>query len=58
METSQGFEDFLYEMGINWFQRKLACTSYPTLRISESPDGEVTTTTSSTLRNNILTFSN
>ena len=22
METSEGFEDFLYEIGINWFNRK------------------------------------
>ena len=22
METSQGFEDFLYEIGIGWFNRK------------------------------------
>ena len=23
METSEGFEDFLYEIGINWFNRKV-----------------------------------
>ena len=22
METSEGFEDFLYEIGVNWFNRK------------------------------------
>ena len=22
METSEGFEDFLYEIGVNWFTRK------------------------------------
>ena len=26
METSEGFEDFLYEIGISWFNRKAELT--------------------------------
>ena len=32
LETSEGFEDYLYEIGINWFNRKIACTLYPTTK--------------------------
>merc|ERR1712154_648656 len=45
LETSEGFEDYMYEIGVNWFTRKIACTLYPTARNSITPDGREVTTT-------------
>merc|ERR1712026_194939 len=43
LETSEGFEDYMYEIGVNWFTRKIACTLYPTARNSITPDGKIMT---------------
>ena len=76
METSEGFEDFLYEIGINWFNRKaqlddwgvddvfieyiiylqMACTAYPTAKISQDAEGQITIQTWSHLRSHQKTF--
>merc|ERR1711913_123104 len=32
LETSEGFDDYMYEIGVNWFTRKIACALYPTAR--------------------------
>merc|ERR1712123_487404 len=42
LETSEGMSDFMYKMGVGWFQRSIACTLYPTNTISQSEDGEIT----------------
>merc|ERR1711936_1026947 len=41
LETSEGFEDYMYEIGVNWFTRKIACTPYP----ETTADGREVTTT-------------
>ena len=29
MSTSEGFTDYMYELGVGWFKRSIACTLYP-----------------------------
>merc|ERR1712156_445161 len=29
LETSEGFNDFMHEVGVSWFTRKIACGLYP-----------------------------
>merc|ERR1711878_142978 len=56
LETSEGFEDYMYEIGVNWFTRKIACTLYPTARNSITPDGKIKINTWSTFKSSALIF--
>merc|ERR1712141_850430 len=56
LETSEGFEDYMYEIGVNWFTRKIACTLYPTARNSITPDGKIKINTWSTSKSSELIF--
>merc|ERR1711913_225962 len=56
LETSEGFEDYMYEIGVNWFTRKIACTLYPTARNSITSDGRIKINTWSTFKSSEITF--
>merc|ERR1711902_481410 len=56
LETSEGFEDFMYEIGVNWFTRKIACTLYPTATNRITPDGQIQIDTSSTFKSSSIQF--
>merc|ERR1719150_3575734 len=56
LETTEGFSDYMYEIGVNWFTRQIACTLYPTAKNSITPDGRVKINTWSTFKSSELTF--
>merc|ERR1712018_721658 len=56
LETSEGFDNYMYEIGVNWFTRKIACTLYPTARNSITPDGRIKINTWSTFKSSELIF--
>merc|ERR1711899_141835 len=56
LETSEGFSDYMYEIGVNWFTRQIACTLYPTAKNSITPDGRIKINTWSTFKSSELTF--
>merc|ERR1739844_366889 len=56
LETSEGFEDYMYEIGVNWFTRTIACTLYPTARNSITSDGKIKINTWSTFKSSEITF--
>merc|ERR1711994_1168228 len=56
LETSEGFDNYMYEIGVNWFTRKIACTLYPTARNSITPDGKVKINTWSTFKSSEISF--
>merc|ERR1712026_57973 len=43
METSEGFNDFMYEMGVNIVTRNIANNLYPLQQIRQDKDDEVVT---------------
>lgn len=49
LETSEGFDNFMYELGVRWIKRKIACTLYPKQVIAQTVDGEISLDTWSTL---------
>merc|ERR1712241_1185855 len=56
LETSEGFDDYMYEIGVNWFTRKIACALYPTARNSITADGKIKINTWSTFKSSEITF--
>merc|ERR1712007_216523 len=36
LETSEGFNDYMYAVGVDWFTRKIACSLYPTAKNEQS----------------------
>merc|ERR1712024_105114 len=54
LETSKGFDNYMYEIGVNWFTRKIARTLYPTARNSITPDGKIKINTWSTFKSSEL----
>merc|ERR1712241_914156 len=56
LETSEGFENYMYEIGVNWFTRKIACTLYPTARNSITPEGKIKINPWSTFKSSELIF--
>jgi len=55
LETSQGFDDFMYEVGVNWFTRKIACALYPTAKNTQIGE-RIKINTSSTFKNSEVEF--
>merc|ERR1712173_53071 len=55
LETSEGFNNYMYAVGVDWFTRKIACSLYPTARNAQS-DQEVTISTESTFKSTSVTF--
>ena len=43
METSEGFNDFMYEMGVNFVTRNIANNLYPLQKITQDPADELVT---------------
>ena len=43
METSEGFNDFMYEMGVNFVTRNIANNLYPLQKITQDPADEMVT---------------
>merc|ERR1712117_704733 len=55
METSEGFDEFMYEMGVNIFTRKIGNSLYPLQQIRQK-DGEVTLETLTSFKNTKIVF--
>eukprot|EP00092_Neocalanus_flemingeri_P034971 GFUD01038054.1.p1 GENE.GFUD01038054.1~~GFUD01038054.1.p1 ORF type:complete len:157 (+),score=53.71 GFUD01038054.1:324-794(+) len=55
METSEGFDEFMYEMGVNIFTRKIGNSLYPLQQISQH-DGDITLETLTSFKNIKITF--
>ena len=43
METSEGFNDFMYEMGVNFVTRNIANNLYPLQKIAQDAADEMVT---------------
>merc|ERR1712045_226823 len=43
METSEGFNDFMYEMGVNFVTRNIANNLYPLQQLRQDKDDEMVT---------------
>merc|ERR1712203_1257356 len=56
LETSEGFSNYMYEIGVNWFTRTIACTLYPTARNSITREGKIQINTWSTFKSSELIF--
>merc|ERR1712173_189433 len=55
LETSDGFNDYMYAVGVSWFTRKIACSLYPTAK-NEQSGQDITISTSSTFKSTSVTF--
>merc|ERR1711936_108277 len=56
LETSEGFSDFMYEIGVSWFTRTIACALYPTATNKNLAGGLVGIDTSSTFKSTSINF--
>merc|ERR1711936_967828 len=56
LETSKGFSDYMYETGVNWFTRSIACTLYPTATNTITADGKIQINTASTFKSSEIVF--
>merc|ERR1711992_124902 len=56
LETSEGFSDYMYEIGVDWFTRTIACTLYPTATNTITADGKIQINTASTFKSSELIF--
>merc|ERR1712213_143996 len=55
LETSEGFNDFMHEVGVSWFTRKIACGLYPKAIIKNLGGNTVGIDTTATLSGDTLT---
>merc|ERR1712083_1001709 len=55
METSEGFDEFMYELGVNIFTRKIGNSLYPLQQIRQK-DGEITVETLTSFKNTKIVF--
>jgi len=56
METSEGFDEFMYEMGVNMFTRKIANNLYPLQEIRMEEDGQMSIDTFTSFKNTKTKF--
>merc|ERR1711934_565268 len=56
LETSEGFSDFMSEIGVNWFTRQIACALYPTATNKNLGGDTVGIDTSSTFKSTSIEF--
>merc|ERR1712233_161896 len=56
LETSEGFSDFMSEIGVNWFTRQIACALYPTATNKNLGGNTVGIDTSSTFKSTSIQF--
>merc|ERR1712186_9645 len=57
LETSNGFEDFMTEIGVGFLTRKVACALTPVATNSLLPNGQIKIDTHSTFKSSSITFS-
>merc|ERR1712080_451568 len=50
METSEGFNDYMYELGVNIVTRNIANNLYPLQKIRQAEDGVITLDTETSFR--------
>merc|ERR1711870_63778 len=55
LDTSEGFDDYMSAVGVDWFTRKIACSLYPTAKNAQSGE-DVTISTESTFKSTPVTF--
>ena len=55
LETSEGFNDYMYEIGVDWFTRKIGCSLYPTTKIGQV-ENKISIGTKSTFKAGELQF--
>merc|ERR1712203_1292376 len=56
LETSEGFNNFMHEVGVSWFTRKIACGLYPKATIKNLGGNTVGIDTSSTFKSSSIEF--
>jgi hypothetical protein len=56
MQTSKGFNDYMYELGVNWFTRTIANNLYPLQKIRQTADGQISLDTETTFRSTYTKF--
>merc|ERR1711878_21828 len=56
LETSERFSDFMYEIGVSWFTRQIACALYPTATNKNLGGDTVGIDTSSTFKSTSIQF--
>jgi len=56
MSTSEGFTDYMYELGVGWFKRSIACTLYPKQVISQDANGKIDLNTFTTFQSTYTDF--
>jgi len=56
LTTSEGFTDYMYEIGVGWFKRSIACSLYPTQEITQDAEGRVTLNTYTTFQSTYTDF--
>merc|ERR1712204_28107 len=56
LQTSEGFNDFMYEIGVNWFTRQIACALYPKATNKNLAGGKIGIDTSSTFKSSSIDF--
>merc|ERR1712212_95164 len=56
LETSKGFDDYMYKLGVDWFTRKFACAVWPTAQNNHTKDGRIKIDTYSSLKSTSVTF--
>merc|ERR1711902_221939 len=57
LESSNGFEDFMTEIGVGFLTRKVACALTPVATNSLLPNGQIKIDTHSTFKSSSITFS-
>ena len=56
METSEGFNDFMYELSVNILTRNIANNLYPLQKIRQTADGQISLDTETTFRSTYTKF--
>ena len=56
MESSTGFNNYMWELGVNWFTRQIANLLYPLDSIRQAEDGLVSYSFTTTFRNGHIEF--
>merc|ERR1719244_1916330 len=56
MESSEGFNDFMWELSVDWFTRQIANNLYPLQKLTQTEDGEITLDTVTTFKSSSTKF--
>merc|ERR1712080_737054 len=55
LDTSEGFNDYMYELDVDWFTRTIACALYP-MATNSQRDGVINIKTDSTFKSTDVQF--